>query len=155
MNAMMNNANKEPVIAPRVRPFRSGTTMIEVMVAFTLLTTALSVSLPLVVRHGRLLASHREYRLALDEVSNQLDRLTALPQAELSKAMEQLSVSRFTAGSLPDAELQGELEPADIGRRITLRLSWGGPQRQTLSLAAWVFPATPQASELAAGDDES
>src|SRR5882724_7546940 len=92
-------------------PRRTGTSSIEVLVAFTLLSTALSLSLPLVVRHGRLLESCRHYRLALDELSNQLDRLTALPEADAQVALKQLKPSQFIAAKLPGAELSGQLQP--------------------------------------------
>jgi hypothetical protein len=124
-------------------PRRPGTSSIEVLVAFTLLSTALSLSLPLVVRHGRLLESCRHYRLALDELSNQLDRLTALPESDAQVALKQLKPSPFIAAHLPDAELTGQLQPADIGSRLTLRLSWDDiPQRPTtVAMAAWILPA--------------
>ena len=62
------------------RRSRLGTTMVEVIVALTLLTTTLSVAAPLVVRHGWLLASQRHYRMALDEVSNQMERLSTMQE---------------------------------------------------------------------------
>jgi hypothetical protein len=109
------------------------------------LTTALTLSLPLVVRHGRLLESCRHYRLALDELSNQLDRLTALPEADARAELEQLKPSSFIAAKLPGAELTGQLQPADIGNRLTLRLSWNDlPQRPTtVPMSAWILPAGP------------
>jgi len=136
---------------------RRGVTSLEVIVAFTLLSGVLAVSTTLVVRHGRLLAEQRDYRLALDEVSNQLDRLAALPEEELSEAMEQLSPSPFTASRLPGAKLSGELEAAEMGQRITLRLVWDEPQRDTapVSLAAWIFPQSDNRGDATPGNDES
>ena len=63
------------------------------IVAFVLLSTVMSVATPLLVRHGRLLIDQRRYRLALDEVSNQLDRLTALSEEEARAALGQLELS--------------------------------------------------------------
>ena len=88
---------------------------LDLLVAFTLLVTVISVATPLVVRHGRLLKSHRNYRLALDELSNQLDRLTALPLDELPGAIEQLTPSPFLTERLPGARLSGELQPVESG----------------------------------------
>lgn len=107
----------------------------------------LGVATPLVVRHGRLLTAHRQYRLALDELSNQLERLTALPEAELLAAVEQLTASDFAAARLPGVELKGELAPDDLGTCVTLRISWDEPQRREapLSLSAWVMPGPTQA----------
>ena len=124
------------------RPSSRGTSALEVIVAFTLLSSVLAFSTPLVVRHGRLLTAQRDYRLALDELSNQLERLSAFPSAELPAAMEQLAPSEFAAARLHGAELKGELGPADIGQRLTLRLSWDEPQRRAapVTLAAWIIP---------------
>jgi hypothetical protein len=120
-----------------------------VIVAFTLLSSVLAASTPLVVKYRRLLTAQRNYRVALDEVSNQLERLTALPEDELSTALEQLKPSEFAAGRLPGAELRGEVEVVDFGRRLRLELTWDEPERRgaPVSLAAWVLPiATSSAS---------
>lgn len=124
------------------RRLRPGVSSIELLVAFTLLTTTMAVSVPLVVRHGRLLESARQYRIALEELSNQLDRLTALPENELQAALRRLAPSQFTASRLPGAEMSGELQPADIGRRIVLQIVWNEPQRSAapVTLAAWILP---------------
>ncbi len=130
--------------------------MIELIVAFSLLATVLSLAASLVVRHDRLLTSHRHYRLALDELSNQLDRLTALSDTERTAALEQLSPSPFAQARLPGVELQYELRPLDIGERLTLRVLWDEPQRRAapVSMAAWIHPA-PRRSDDQATEDRS
>lgn len=123
---------------------RSGSTALEALVAFTLLSAALTFATPLVVQHSRLLKAQRDYRLALDEVSNQIERLSLLPTDELSGALSQLKPSELTVAKLPGAELGGKLDDSDIGRRLTLRLSWqsqGSPT--TVSLTTWLLPASP------------
>ena len=128
---------------PPQRKVPRGTTTIELLVAFTLLSTTLTVSLPLVVRHGRILTTARHYRLALEEVTNQLERLTLLAGPPLAAELERLRPSDFTAARLPGAELRGKLEPAEIGQRLTLSLVWDEPQRREapVTLAAWFPPA--------------
>jgi len=119
---------------------RPGMSTLEVIVAFTLLSGVLAALAPLVVKHRRLLTAQRDYRLALDEVSNQLERLTALPDGELSAALQQLKPSEFAAAKLPGAELRGEIETIDFGRRLRLWLTWDEPERRgaPVSLAAWI-----------------
>jgi hypothetical protein len=111
------------------------------LVACTLLGTVLSVAAPLVVQHHRLLTAHRDYQMALDELSNQLERLTALPATDLPAAMEKLTPSEFTANHLHGTKLTGELVDADQGQRLTLHLVWDEPQRKSapVSLAAWIY----------------
>jgi hypothetical protein len=120
----------------------------DVLAAFTLLIAVMSVATPLAVRQARLIKANRDYRLALDELSNQMDRLTALSPAQLPQAVEQLAPSDFVAARLPDSKLTGELAPAEIGTRITLQLAWKDSPAHTApaSLAAWVFPTPPQPS---------
>ena len=135
---------------------RPGTSTLEVIVAFTLLTGVLAALAPLVVKHRRLLTAQRDYRLALDEVSNQLERLTALPEGEISAALQSLRPSEFAAAKLPGAELRGEFESIDFGRRLRLDLAWDEPGRRgaPVSLAAWIVPdgasraGTPARSEM-------
>src|SRR5207247_1900824 len=120
--------------------YRRAISTLEVLVSLTLLMTVLSVSLSLIVRHGHLLVAQRHYRLALDELSNQLDRLTSQPSEDAQQAINQLSVSPFTAGRLPAAKLSAELKPADIGQRVTLRLVWHELHEETVSMTGWTFP---------------
>ena len=131
---------------------RRGTTAFEVIVSFTLLSSVLAFATPLVVRHTRLLVGQRHYRLALDELSNQMERMSALPAGELTGAVENLAPSDFAAEHLPGAELSGQLATEEYGQRLTLRLSWDETQRSAapLSLTAWIgFQSPPAGSPLA------
>ncbi|HEY2415533.1 MAG TPA: hypothetical protein VGI40_25045 [Pirellulaceae bacterium] len=134
------------------RAGHGGTSSLEVIMAFTLLTSVLAFSTPLIVRHQRLVAAQREYRLALDEATNQLDRLSVMPRDELAAAVARLQPSDFLAERLPGAKLHGELQAADIGQRITVSISWGDEQRTAapVTLAAWFFPESPSTKPAAA-----
>jgi hypothetical protein len=114
--------------------------MLEVIVSLTLLMSVLSVSVPLVFRHAHLLIAQRHYRQALDELSNQLDRLTSLTGAELDNALKQLSPSSFVAARLSNARLKGESKPEDGGSRVTLQLTWNDPREERVTMTGWVFP---------------
>ena len=119
---------------------RRGTTTIELLVSFTLLSTVLGAALPLVVRHGRILHSARQYRVALDELSNQAERIGALSHDDAMKAIDELEPSPFAAERLPDAKLTAEVASSDGFERVTLSLSWNEPGRQAapVSLVAWL-----------------
>jgi hypothetical protein len=124
----------------RGRP-SSGTSALELIVACTLLGGVFAAAMPLMVRHGRLLSEQRDHQRALEELSNQLERLTALPAADLPRAMEQLAPSPFAAAELPEAVLRGRLEPAEQGQRLTLELTWhaAGRTDRPVRLAAWIY----------------
>ena len=136
---------------------RRGISSVEIIVAFTLLSGVLAASASLMVKHGRQLQAQRHYRLGLDELSNQIERISALPGDERQQAVENLEPSEFAVQHLPGAKLNGELQPADVGQRLVLRLTWDEPQRQEapLTLAAWIFPDTADRPETAAGDERS
>jgi hypothetical protein len=132
------------------RPLRRGIGLMDLFVTFTLLVTLISVVTPLVVRHGQLLKSQRDYRLALDELSNQMEQLALLPAEQLPGALKQLTPSAFVAERLPGVELAGKLDPAEFGGRVSLELSWNKPGRRQapVVLAAWVpIPAQQPASQ--------
>src|SRR3954462_11818418 len=95
---------------------RSATTMLEVIVSLSLLMSALSLSLPLVLKHGHLLIEQRNYRLALEELSNHLDRLAGTSPSDLPGSLQQLAVSPFTSERLHDAKLTADLKAADVGQ---------------------------------------
>jgi hypothetical protein len=134
---------------------RRGVTAVETLVGFTLLTAALSVATPLVVRNGRLLSEQQDYRLALDEVSNQLERLSALRPDELAAALDELVLSSATASRLPTARLSGQLEAEDDGQRLTVSLSWEEAQRYRapISLTTWIYPRPRNTGEAREGGD--
>jgi hypothetical protein len=118
------------------------------MVAFTLLSSVLACSTPLIVRHQRLVTGQREYRLALDEATNQLDRLSILKQDELAAAIERLEPSDFLVAHLSGAKLHGQIQAADLGQRVTISISWGDEQRQAppITLTSWILPKPADAN---------
>jgi len=121
---------------------RPGLSAFEVFVALTLLSAGLTLSAQLVVRHQRLLIDQRQYRLALDELSNQLERLASMPAEELPEALENLSPTEGTKQHLPDAALEGSVASGDLGQQLTLSISWQ-PRNQAaapLTLSAWLYP---------------
>jgi hypothetical protein len=121
---------------------RRGTSSLEVLVALTLIGSVLALSAPLIVAHGRLLKAQRNYRLALDELSNQLERVSALPAADLPPAIEKLAPSPLAALRLPGATLRGQLADSEFGQRLTIEISWDEPNRLAapLRMTAWIVP---------------
>lgn len=124
-------------------PQRRAITSFELIVAFSLVATVIGLSAPLIVRHGRLLATARHYRLAIEELTNQLERIAALPPTEIDATVDNIEVSKFAAEKLPGAELTGEIHDAEYGRRVTLHIVWDEPQRREnpLAMTAWVATA--------------
>jgi hypothetical protein len=132
-----------------------GTTTIELLVSFTLLTAVLGAALPLVVRHGRILTSARQYRMALDELSNRAEEIASLDREQAIRVVEDMKPSAFTSEHLPGAELTAVLAPPDDAERVTLSLIWDepGPRSAPVSLVAWLPP--PASAEQATSTEES
>lgn len=128
-------------------PGRQALSAVEVFVALTLLGSGLTLSAQLAVRHQRLLVQQRQYRLALDELSNQIERLSSLPRSELKPAIAALRPSEDVARHLPGAALQGELQPDDGGQRLSLSIIWDQRDQTAapLSLSTWLY-AEPEAT---------
>lgn len=152
MNAMTVAHPNRPYTANSRANRRLGTGSLDLLVSFTLLMTVLTAVTPLVVRYHRTVKSHRDYRLTLDELSNQMERLTALPAAELTDTIKKLTPSKFIQSRLAEPKLTGELQAADGGTRITLRMTWAETERDRapVTLAGWVFAAPPATGPTAA-----
>jgi hypothetical protein len=140
------NAGRDRLASLGKRHRCLATSSLELLAALTLLTSALTFMLPLVVRHGRVLVSARHYRLVLDELSNQLDVLTSLPDNEVALALDRLEPSAFVSTKVPGFELSGQTDQVDPGTRILLRAVWNecGRRDASISMAGWIFPGAWQ-----------
>jgi hypothetical protein len=138
---------------------RQGSMAIELLVAATLLMCMIGILGPLTVRTSRICNDGRHMRMALDELSNQLDWLTSLDRDELTQALENLAPSEQVQQVLPDASLHGEtLSDAD-GTRLILTLDWERPMKGVpISLTGWmaaqpVDRTEPEANSSAAKEE--
>lgn len=125
-----------------------GTSSLEAIMAFTLLGSVLAASTPLIVRHKQLIASQREYRLALDEVSNQMERLSVQPHEGLATAVQRIRPSDFVVARLPHVKLSAKVGRADNAQHVQLTITWGDEQQpaRAITLASWFFQEQDSAS---------
>lgn len=124
---------------PNPRLLRCGSALTELIVAGGLLATAISLVGTCVVGGHRIERMQREHTLAVDELSNQLERLTALPVGELELALQQLQPSTWVTGRLPEAQLTAERLTDEWGDRIKMQFQWkrkGNPP--PLIAVAWL-----------------
>ncbi len=127
----------------RIARLRGGVTAAELMVSGVVLVALMGIVTPVAVKLGRVSQSARHYRLAVDELSNQAERLTQLEPTACTLALEQLDVSPHLRDALPDAKLSGQMLIDDDGTRVALSLDWN-PQEGALplTLVAWMAPET-------------
>ncbi len=118
---------------------RRGTTVADLLVAATLLAAMVTTMMTLTVRSGRLRQETRHQQLALDELSNQLERLLSLDAKDRESEMASLVLPEHILAVLPGGKLDGKSVEDANGTRIELSLSWDQPIQSTpLSLVGWV-----------------
>ena len=124
-----------------MRKRQHGVTITELIVACTLLSSLMAVVVPSFIRIGQLNRSMRHHRVAMDELSNQLDNLQRLSLGAVESTIDDLTPSKFARQSLSDLQLAGQLSPSELGHRISLTAEWGtvGGQHRSLRLCTWVF----------------
>ena len=132
---------------------RSGFAYTEVMVAGTVLLTAMSLVAVSSFRVSRVWKDVQHERIALTELSNQLDRLTMLPAEEVEDLIDSLDVSSQCKATLENPQLTGSMETEEeFGRRLTLSLTWQShPEKRSkpAKLTGWL----PVASDWKDGEE--
>ena len=145
-SAVMNERKSSPRRIGTVHPAaaRRGFSAVETLAAVSLLAVLMASTMPLFVRHGRLLAGSRQERIAIEELANQAARLVALPVASRDAALAALAPSAVAARRLPGARLTATRGPSPLGDRVVLHLAWDatGRREHPLALAVWL-PAAP------------
>lgn len=133
---------------------RGGFTLTELVVAAILLVSVMAVVAPLTVRSGRLWRDAQHRQLAMDELSNQLERLIALPRPQRQAALNELAPSEHLKLALPNATITAETIRDDDGARLVLSLTWNQqaslqstapqgaslPQPAPITLVGWLDP---------------
>ena len=123
---------------------RHGTTIIEVIVACSLLGSLMLFIVPSAIRNGHMQQVIRHDRIAMDEVTNQLDRLALLPLNQIKQEVARLTPSEFAVAGLPNPSLSGTLQESEEGYRLALEISWNSPGRSVapLTMATWIYPTS-------------
>ena len=93
----------------------------------------------MVPRLGNVWKASRNDQLATHELANQLETLTAMPESQLSHALENLQVSSDLTNCLQGAVLSHQLLDDENGRRIVLSIGWDRvADAKPISMVAWL-----------------
>lgn len=105
--------------------------------------TALVNAVPqLIVRTGRLWQDIRHEQLAMDELSNQIDRLTALERPQRAAALAELVPSKPAQRALPNVKLQAQTVKDQAGTRLVVSIHWDRKiESKPLALVGWIDAA--------------
>ena len=121
---------------------RSAFTSTELVVACSLLVAATSAIATLAVKTTRLWQDSRHQQIAIDELSSELDRLSALDSSERLAAMKNLTPSKILQGISPSVTLSASWED-DSKSAIQLQLNWNTAQpKAPVQLTGWINPIT-------------
>jgi hypothetical protein len=118
-------ASRAPDVSRGSFATRRGLNTFEALVALGLLAATISGASVVAVRQLRLLESGRQYRLAVDEVTNQLELLAAMPATERAATIAACEPSEFAQARLPKPQLTAKTEAIDDGERLEVTLNWG------------------------------
>lgn len=119
---------------------RAGVSSVEVLVSLGLLAVIMATTLPLFVRHSRLLVESRQERIAIEELANIAQRLASLDPAAAEAFLASPSLSALAVAALPKASLTVRVAESPLGRQATLGLSWSasGRRERPCELVVWL-----------------
>lgn len=120
---------------------KRGFTIIELLVAIGLLISMIAV-LGKMIRSVDLIWRDAELtRIASDELSNHLQVLTLLAPDDVESQLDDLAPSAMCLERLPDAKLDHKVSSDELGKRISLSLSWqhsAGNATRRVQLSGWL-----------------
>ena len=124
---------------------RRGSLLTEAFVALVLLGALVSVVGQSTVRLTRQATLSRQHLVALEILTNQLERACALSNAEAKPGIQPFALAESAQGDLPDASCAREWKELDGGWHVTVTLHWRNafsPEPIVVSLASWIPRAT-------------
>ena len=130
----------------RPRP-RVGFSITEVVVSASLLASVLTALVPLSFQSARLTKDVRHHRLIVEELSNQIELLSALPADQREKAVAEVEPSAVLLAAIPSIRLTAQTETDKDGGRITVTAHWDrGGRIKPVTLVGWFDGAVQEAT---------
>lgn len=124
---------------------RRGITAAELIVSAVLLMTVMSFVTTICLRINLVWKDINHHRVAVCELSNQLEELTLLSPPEAQAAIESLQPSAICARSLRKPELAGKLIEDEFGSRIVLQIDWDRRNPgKPVELVGWIASGASQ-----------
>lgn len=103
---------------------RRGLVAMEMLVAIVVLCATVTVVTGLLFKCGMIWRDVSQYRVAVHELSAQLEELTLMDANSVTERIDQLKPSAVSAERLPDAKLSGLLVRDSLGTRVELSINW-------------------------------
>lgn len=113
--------------------------MIELIIACMVLVTVMTFVTTLCFQINKIWKDIGHHRIAVAELSNQLESLTQLSVAEAEIELESLEPTAYCLRTLRSPQLSGKLSADSIGTRIELSINWDKPNPgQPVVLVGWI-----------------
>jgi len=117
---------------------RRGISSLEFLVSFSVMVVVMTFMTSLTFKVSRVWRDIDHDRLAMNELSNQLDFLTRQHGAQLIEQVKNLKPSEFCLAGLPNPRITASLTGDPLGQRIDLELIWDHtPIERKLQLSGW------------------
>ena len=135
-------------------PRRTAFTLTELMVCASLLVTVMSFVASLSMRTNRLWKDTQHHKIALDELSNQLEILTTLDLSAAQQALPSLTISSQTLALLPGATLKASINQESSPAQVVLthhlddEPETNRPQHAPITLVGYLNSPVPPQSKL-------
>ena len=127
--------------SPRtIQSSHSGVLKVETLLSMLVLVVAMNFAGPMIARINQLWTHTQTNQFAIDELSNQMDMLIRMAPEKVEEALPALRVSEAFQRAVPEAQLKGTLSEDELGRRVTLSLSWlDVPDAKPIQLTGWLI----------------
>ncbi len=119
---------------------RRGVSSIEFLVSFSVMATVMTFATSMTLNINRVWRDIEHDRLAICELSNQLEELTLLKGESLVERAGRIEPSEFCKRGLSEPRISAKLSSDDLGQRIDLELAWQHPAAERkVRLSGWAI----------------
>lgn len=143
----------------RQRSHRRGLAYAELLVSAAILSSVLGLMATSVFRIGQVWRDIGHQHIAMEELSNHLERITQMSAESAAQEIGSLEPSEFAKALLPQPEISGTISTdSDLGSRVTLEIDWvhsNSDRGNPLALSAWWPGAEPVPQNNAESDGDS
>lgn len=127
---------------------RRGTTMIECVVAAGVLMIAMGTVTTMAFRISRIWTQTGHQRIAMDELSNQIERVLDTEPDKIDELIEELQPSEVAMNSLDQPKLLAARVRDELGDRVTLELRWRSAHPiAPVELTGWIDPSAVEETQ--------
>ena len=117
---------------------RWGVSSIEFLVSFSVMATVMTFATTMTLNISRVWRDIEHQRLAVCELSNQLEEITLLTGESLTERVGQMEPSDFCKQGLDEPRISAKLSSDKLGQRIDLELVWKRrPAEKKVRLSGW------------------